>query len=251
MKYSVVIISLNEENNIQRCINSIMLTGKKDVQIILSDGGSSDNTIQLALNENIEVVNSTPGRGIQFNTGAANADGDVILFLHADTTLPENAFKILDKYFNSIAVKTGTFRLAFDKKSIILSFYTKLTSYDSFFTKFGDQCIVVRKDFFNQLNGFKNWSLFEDVDLLRRARKITKIHSFPASVTTSSRRFETNGIIKQQILNGWHLLQFLFGKSPAKLSRYYNKSGFVNKEKNSITKEWTNRNKFNLGSNEK
>ncbi len=230
MKYSVVIISLNEENNIRHCIDSIRQTGRDDVQIILSDGGSRDGTLRLALNENIKIVSSLACRGTQFNKGAELAEGEVILFLHADTLLPKNAFEILDKYFKSGKVKVGTFRLAFDKENLLLSFYTKLTSFDSIFTKFGDQCITTRKDFFERLNGFKNWRLFEDVDFLRRARKLTKIYSFPASVTTSARRFEENGLVKQQVLNGWYILKFLAGIEHFKLFNDYYKTHLHNPE---------------------
>jgi rSAM/selenodomain-associated transferase 2 len=220
IKYSVVIIAYNEENRLRACINSIH-RARKDVQIILSDGGSTDATIKIALEENVIVVSSKPGRGIQCNAGAKLAKGSIILFLHSDTTLPANAFRLLDDYFGDSKVKIGTFRLAFDKKNPVLSIYTKFTSIDSVFTRFGDQCIVIRRNFFNQISGFNNWVLYEDVDLLRRARKLTKIYSFPASVITSSRRFEEEGIIKQQLINGWHILLFFSGKSPEELAVKY------------------------------
>jgi rSAM/selenodomain-associated transferase 2 len=220
IKYSVIVIAYNEEDRIRACINSIRLAGR-NVQIILSDGGSTDSTIKIALEENIEIISSKPGRGIQCNIGAQSASGNVLLFLHSDTTLPGNAFKLLAKYFINDDIKIGTFRLAFDKKNPILSWYTKFTSIDSIFTRFGDQCIVIRKDFFDQLGGFKNWVLYEDVDLLRRARKMSKIYSFPLSVVTSSRRFEEKGIIKQQLTNAWHILQFFAGKSPDDLAVKY------------------------------
>jgi rSAM/selenodomain-associated transferase 2 len=222
IKYSVVIISYNEEKNILACIASIKQSLLNNIQIIVADGGSSDSTLNLARSEEVEIVKSSPGRGIQCSAGVKHAKGDIILFLHADTILPDNAFEILDKYFETGEVEIGTFRLAFDKKNLLLSFYTKFTTIDSIYTRFGDQCIVIRKDLYKRLNGFKQWPLYEDVDLLRRARKVSKIYSFPASVITSSRRFENKGIIKQQLLNGWHILQYLIGISPHKLARKYN-----------------------------
>jgi predicted glycosyltransferase involved in capsule biosynthesis len=104
----------------------------------------------------------------------------------------------------------------------MLSLYSKLTSIDSVFTRFGDQCIVVRKDFLNRLNGFNDWPLFEDVDLLRRARRLTRIYSLPARVTTSSRRFIKEGFIRQQLLNGLRIFQFLSGVPPYKIAGKYN-----------------------------
>lgn len=221
MKFSVVIISLNEESNIQNCISSINNTAKKDVQIILSDGGSSDKTIEIALTNKVTVVNSLPGRGVQFNAGAECANGDVILFLHSDTSLPADAFELLEKYFIDNNVKIGTFRLLFDKNNFMLSLYSKFATIDSIFTKFGDQCIVMRMNLFKELNGFKNWPIFEDVDILRRARKENRIYSFPSYVITSSRKFDESGIIKQQFLSAKYILQYLLGKSPLELFKSY------------------------------
>lgn len=221
-KYSVILISYNEEEIIYQCISTIK-TADPSVQIILSDGGSTDSTISIAEKENIKIINSEPGRGIQCNAGAEYADGDILLFLHSDTYLPQNAFEILDEYFSSKEVNAGTFRLSFDRENPVLSFYSKFTTFDSIFTRFGDQCIVMRKTFFDQLNGFKDWPIFEDVDILKRARKITKIHSFPAYVITSARRFEKTGAVMQQLLNFWFIIQFLLGRPPAELALMYNR----------------------------
>jgi len=89
------------------------------------------------------------------------------------------------------------------------------------FTRFGDQCIVIRKSFFNEIGGFPDWPLFEDVHLLRLARRHTKIISLPSAVITSARRFEARGIIKTQLVNGFLLLLYLFGVSPTLLANWY------------------------------
>lgn len=221
IKYSVIVISLNEEEHIVECINSIK-QGRGDVEIILSDGGSFDRTIEKASRRGVTIISSKAGRGIQFNRGAAVASGEILLFLHADTQLPKGAFRILDKYFCSDETQVGTFRLGFDTRSMLLKLYSMFTVIDSAFTRFGDQCVVVRKKFYDQLGGFKDYPLFEDVDFLRGARKNTKVYSFPSKVITSSRRFIKNGMIRQQILNGWYLTQFLLGTSPFKLAEKYN-----------------------------
>lgn len=220
-KYSVIIISYNEEDNIKKCITNIR-EANPFVQIILSDGGSTDATLSIGMKENVEIVYSSPGRGIQCNSGVKYAKGEIILFLHADTILPRNTFDILDKYFSLEEVKIGTFRLGFYPSSPIFSLYSKFTIIDSIFTRFGDQCITLRKNFLEQIGGFKNWPLYEDVDLLRRARKMTKIYSFPTFVITSARRFRKRGIILQQLLNGYYISLFLLGMSPFKLAKKYN-----------------------------
>jgi len=230
-KYSVIIISYNEEANIEKCIRRIK-DADASAQIILSDGGSDDLTVSIASEEGATVVSSRQGRGVQCNSGARYATGEILLFLHADTVLPQNAFNILDDFFRSEKVKIGTFRLSFSKKNNVLKFYSMFTSIDSIYTSFGDQCIVTRKDFYDRLKGFKDWPIFEDVDILRRARKETRIFSFPAYVITSSRRFEKTGLIKQQLLNFLMIVQFLFGKSPNELALMYNKNGTTNRRIN-------------------
>ncbi|HED38704.1 MAG TPA: glycosyltransferase [Ignavibacteria bacterium] len=230
LKYSVIIISFNEEKNIVPCIKSIK-NSRADVDIILSDGGSSDGTIKLALTQNIKIIYSPQGRGTQFNFGSREANGEILLFLHADTLLPENAFNILDQYFQSDKTQIGTFRLSFDYQSKILKFYSFLSIVDSILTRFGDQCIVVRRSFYKQLGGFNNFPLFEDVDFLRRARGKTKIYSFPANVITSSSSFRQHGLIIQQVRNGLYLILYLLGVSPATLAKKYYSKRIVHKKK--------------------
>src|SRR5262249_18424664 len=130
-------------------------------------------------------------------------------------------FSVLTRFFQDSSVKIGTFRLSFDHPNSWLRFYAFFTRFDSMFTRFGDQCIAVRKSFFEELGGFPDWPLFEDVHFLRTARKKTRIVSFPASVVPSARRFSRIGMIRTQLLNGWLVLQYLLGVSPQKLAAQY------------------------------
>jgi rSAM/selenodomain-associated transferase 2 len=220
MKYSVIIPTLNEAKYIQPTIQRIQdLNGS--AQIIFADGESSDETVQLCQKAKAEVVFSKRGRGSQCNAGAQKASGDVLLFLHADTLLPHNAFELMTNYFSNEHINIGTFRLSFDSLNLTLRFYCWFTKFDSIFTRFGDQCIVIRKSFFNEIGGFPDWPLFEDVHLLRLARQRTSVISFPSRVITSARRFKTRGIIRTQMLNGLLLVLYLFGVSPTLLANWY------------------------------
>ena len=120
--------------------------------------------------------------------------------------------------------------MRFDLKHWFLNISGYLTRFDSILTRFGDQCIVVRKDFFNELGGFPDWPLFEDVEFLRRARKRTRIQSFPLEVVTSARRFKKNGIYRQQIFNGLLVLQYLLGADVKKLAEKYRNWGGARNE---------------------
>lgn len=220
MKFSVIIPTLNEAKFIQTTIQRIRDLDES-AQIIIADGESSDETVQICRKAKLEVVFSKRGRGSQCNAGAEKASGDVLLFLHADTFLPQNAFQLLSDYFSNEQIKIGTFRLSFDSPNPMLRFYCMFTKFDSMFTRFGDQCIVVRKSFFKELRGFPDWPLFEDVHLLRLARQRMAIISFPSYVITSARRFKTRGIIRTQIFNGLLLFLYLLGVSPVHLAKWY------------------------------
>jgi len=221
MKYSIIIPALNESKNITQCLKSVTQIFP-DEEVIVVDGGSSDQTANLAQKQGAFIVIGLKGRGCQLNGGAHRARGEILIFLHADTQLPSDAKYILDRYFSAESVQIGTFGMRFDKKHWLLNLYSKMTRFDSLMTSFGDQGIAVRKSFFDQLGGFPNWPLFEDVRFLEEARKQTTIHSFPADVITSSRKFTKNGILKQQLRNGWLIFQYYRGVSPQQLfQRYY------------------------------
>jgi rSAM/selenodomain-associated transferase 1 len=149
------------------------------------------------------------------------ASGDILVFLHADTELPPDAFKILEEYFCREHVNIGTFHLSFDINHWLLRLYCLPCELDLAFTRFGDQCIVVRNSFFKSIGGFPDWKLYEDLALIKQARKRTRIFRFPGRVKTSSRRFLRNGIIRQQLFNVWLTLQYYIGVSTDKLAYKY------------------------------
>jgi len=220
MKFSIIIPIYNEEPNINFYLNNIQHL-HQNVEIIAVDGGSQDRSYDLAKSLGIPVYKSKKGRGYQLNEGANKATGDILIFLHLDTILPKDCFFELNRFFDNQEVKVGKFRMAFDSNHLILKIYGFFTRFDSIFTSFGDQGIVVRKEFFNKMGCFPEWPLFEDVHFLRNARKRTKIHSFSGSVVTSARRFIEHGIIRQQFKNGLLIFKYLIGISPQKLYKGY------------------------------
>lgn len=220
--YSVIIPTLNEAANIADCIQRLR-TLNSSVQIIVVDGGSRDQTTLIAEKSGAEVICSAPGRGVQCNYGSKKANGDILIFLHADTLLPSNAFMFLNNLFSDPRVKIGTFRLRFDSENWFLGLCGYLTRFDSILTRFGDQGIVVRGSFFGELGGFPEWPLFEDVEFLKRARRVAKIYSFPACVVTSARKFTARGPIRQQLRNGILMLKYLCGVPVGQLAQEYQK----------------------------
>ncbi len=219
-KFSVIISTLNEENYIGKTIGNL-LSFKKKPEIIIIDGGSNDETINIVKKFNLKIIHSKKGRGEQLNKGGKNANGEILVFLHADTRLPENAFELIEKYFENPETKIALFKLGFDSDNILLNFYTRFTSVDSVFTSFGDQAIIIRKEFYYKLGGFPDQPIFEDVELLRKARKITRVIKLPAAVITSARRFNKQGIIKTQLKNVYYFALYFMGVKPDKLYKQY------------------------------
>ena len=220
MKISVIIPTLNEAGRLAATLHQIRSV-LPAAELIVADGGSADDTQAIARAAGALTVLAPRGRGSQLAAGAKAAHGHLLLFLHADTTLPADAAGVLDRAFAEQRTLIGTFRLNFDVGGRFLRTCAWFSRIDSVFTRFGDQGIAVRRDFYAQLGGFPAWPLFEDVELLRRARRITKVASFPASVTTSARRFERSGHLRQQCRNGWLLLRFLAGACPHRLAAEY------------------------------
>jgi len=219
-KYSIIIPSLNEE----KFLPAVLINIKKfteEIEIILSDGGSTDNTIKIAEELNVKVCSSKKGKGVQMNRAAESSNGEVLIFLHADTFLPDDAFYLINKFFFTRKIDIATFKMKFDSENILMKIYSWFTKIDSIFTTFGDQVIVVRRSFFDELGKFPNLPIFEDVEFFRKARKSKTIYKLPSFVTTSARRFEKKGILKTQLLNGIYILGYLVGINPDKIYRKY------------------------------
>jgi rSAM/selenodomain-associated transferase 2 len=223
MRFSVVIPVLNEESTLGNCLNRVRAESQ-DVEIIVSDGGSDDATVAVALAHGARIVSGLRGRGTQLNTGAAESGGEVLVFLHADTIIPRGSLRFLAEQFRDPTLQCGAFRAAYDDSSLVLRLYSWFTRFESGFTTFGDQCLVVRRSFFGAMGGFPAWPLFEDMEFLKRARLRTTIRKFPLRVVTSARKFREGGEILQQLRNVFAITLYHFGVSPWLLyRRYYGK----------------------------
>ena len=219
-RYSIIIPTLNEEPNIHKLLTHLK-NFNDDIEIIISDGRSTDDTIKIAESFNVTICNSQTGKGQQLNEGAKLATGKILIFLHADTFLPTNAFEIINDFFQKDEIKIATFKLCFDSENIFMKLYCRFTEFDSMFTTFGDQAIVIKKDFFERLGGFPNFKIFEDVEFFRKVRKHTKIYKLPSEVITSSRRFYKKGIILTQLLNIYFFILYLLKVHPDKIYKKY------------------------------
>lgn len=219
MQFSVVIPTLNEEQNIKPQIKYLKKFAFSE--IIVADGGSKDQTLPIAKKNGARVIESEAGRGTQLRAGARIAKGDILVFLHVDTLLPSNAIILITEFFMNSKNLIGTFKIRFFPRFFLLRFVEIFSQYDSFITKYGDQCIVIRRDFYNKIGGFPDWPLFEDIYLLREARKYTTISTLSGFVRSSSRRFQQNGVLRQLLWNVWLMLLYYLGYPPGKLAKLY------------------------------
>jgi uncharacterized protein len=220
---TVIMPVLNEAAGIQSAVRAAR-NALPGMRVIVVDGGSSDGTAALARSAGAEIAFSVRGRGLQLAAGAALASTEWLLFLHADTTLPDAAAHIIDDFTRQPGARVATFRLRFDRAGWFLRACCWFTRFDTVFTRFGDQGMLIRADFYRALGGFPAWALFEDVALLQRARRSTRVCSLTAAVTTSARRFEQFGHVRQQWLNARLLCRYLLGTPPDRLAEIYRAS---------------------------
>jgi rSAM/selenodomain-associated transferase 2 len=216
---SVVIPTLNEEQCIGTLIDSLQ-DASIFSEVIVVDGGSTDSTLSI-LDKFlwVKVISAPKSRAQQMNEGAKLASGQYLLFMHADSYLSKEAINSLPQLIDNF--KAGAFSLQFDGSGIILQLYAWFTKFNWTITTFGDQGLFIDKKLFKELRGFRNLPIMEDLDMVRRIKKKTKFQKFSASMITSSRRYEANGHIRQQLINIVLVLGFYLGVSPHFLSRFY------------------------------
>ena len=216
---SVIIPTLNEKNSIADSVRSAVAAGAHEV--IVSDGGSNDETIALARVAGAnEVIHGVPGRGIQQRIGAEKATGDWLLFLHADNQLGGDCLQ-------QIRELTDEVWGAFEQEIQCEGFKYRLLEWGNAarvrFRRmpFGDQAIFVRRDVYDQVGGFHEMTLMEDVDLSGRLRRIRRPKLLPGPVSVDARRWENRGVIRQTIRNWSIQIAYACGATPETLARWY------------------------------
>ena len=242
MLVSIIIITLNEAENIEETIKNSRLaallpSGKQiPIEIIVSDGGSTDETLTIAQKLADIVISGPRGRYLQLNNGAKQARGDILLFLHADTLLPRDAIiQILIRLNNPLFIG-GAFKKYWNwdptvKRSSFLKFVSFLwLKYDNWQVSVlkafpGDNAIFVRKDIFEEINGFRPLWICEDLDFSKRLKKYGKKRSIyiDSAVFTSTRRFERYGFFN--VIFTWLRIFWFWrlGLSPGSLKTKFNK----------------------------
>lgn len=228
-KISVIIPTLNEKDGISRSIRSAI--GAQDVEVIVSDGGSTDGTIHIAESYGAKVVRSPKGRAAQMNAGAKAASGDILLFLHGDSILPWGYGRLVREALSDKTLSLGAFSLRiglpgelkdpeFRSSMDAISFWANVRS-KWLSLPYGDQGFFMEKSLFHGLGGFPDMPLLEDVSLVRSASKVGRIGTISATIRTSSRRWRKLGAARTSIRNSMIMLAWAIGVSPTALASWY------------------------------
>jgi len=192
--------------------------------VILVDGGSDDATIQVAARfPAVRLLASPRGRARQMNAGARAAWGDILLFLHADTWLPEGGLGAVSAALDDARVVGGRFDVRFDSSRPVLrmiAFFMNLRSRASGIST-GDQAIFVRREVFETMGGYPDMPLMEDIELSRRLKRRGRLAALPSRVTTSARKWEREGALRTMALMWVFRFLYMVGVSPARLHRWY------------------------------
>jgi rSAM/selenodomain-associated transferase 2 len=223
MKLSVVLPTFEEAGRIAATIDAARALGP-DVEIIVVDSGSGDGTAEIARGQGARVIEAEErGRARQMNQGAAAANGDVLLFLHADTILPPDARGAIASVLSDPAVAGGCFRLRFDDDHPVLRVSSALTRFGFRLFHYGDCAYFVRRATFREMGGFNAMPLLEDIDFWLRLNRGHRVVVARASVLTSARRFKAVGVVRQQSLATLIVLLYMLGVGAPRLARLYHR----------------------------
>lgn len=221
MKLSVIIPTLNEAESIHRAIETSLALSPHEV--IVADGGSTDDTVSIAQQLDCQVIASPRGRALQQNTGADAATGDVLLFLHADSWLvPEGRLQI-EQTLKSPAIPGGAFRHRIDADGLLYRLVETGDSLRVCCTRiaYGDQGIFLRREVFEALGQFPSVRLMEDVQLMKSLRDFGRLTLLPGPLYVSARRWKKHGAIRQTLRNWCLLTAEHLGVSPDRLANLY------------------------------
>lgn len=226
MHFSIIIPTLNEEKSIAACLTALQAC-RNDCEIIVVDGGSDDSTKRLAQPLADKIIDCDAGRAIQMNAGARQANGEILIFLHADTLLPPNALCLIAESLDHNK-RWGRFDIKLNGQHPLLPLVTCCMNWRSRLTGIatGDQVIFAVKSFFFDMGQYPALPLMEDIALSATFKTSCPPVCLKARVISSGRRWEQFGVIKT-ILLMWSLrIRFFFGADPKTLAYLYNRGLF-------------------------
>jgi rSAM/selenodomain-associated transferase 2 len=223
LRITIIIPALNEAANIEAALARLQPLRARGHEVIVMDGGSADGTAALARDGADRVIDAPRGRALQMNAGARQAGGEVLLFLHADTRLPEGADRLILDGLRDSGRAWGRFDVRIAGRHWLLPLIAHGMNLRSRLTRVctGDQCIFVRRDLFARVGGYPAIALMEDIALSKVLRRTGRPVCLAARVVTSGRRWERHGVARTMFFMWGLRLRYFFGVRPARLAELY------------------------------
>jgi len=216
---SVVIPTLNEASNIERVIRNVRRPG---VEVIVADGGSDDETERIARRCGAIIVRAERGRGTQLNAGAGAADADTLLFLHADTLMPANFVEVIHDTLKNDRVVLGAMTLAIDSPGMLFRCVEAAVWVRCRVLRvpYGDQAFFMRTAVLHRLGGFAPLPLLEDIEIVRRARRLGRVRIIKERALTSGRRWATAGVVRMTLINQVCAAAYMLGADARRIATW-------------------------------
>ena len=225
LRLSIVIPAWNEEAGIARALETLLglTAGRGDTEIIVSVSGD-DRTEAIAQTFPVAVCRSEKGRAVQMNSGAKIASGEVLYFLHADTTPPpsfcDDILAAIDR-----GEEAGCFQMTFDDPDWLMQLYGWFTQFPFPVCRGGDQSLFITRELFGRIGGFdERLRIMEDIEIIERIQRHAGFHILDSTVVTSARKYRDNGAIRLQAIFGTIHLMYALGFSQEDMQKYYRDS---------------------------
>lgn len=227
---SVIIPTLNEEHSLPGTLSTCF--EEDALEVLVVDGGSDDNTLLIAQQAGAVILKSAPGRALQLNNGASGANGNILLFLHADTLLPKGFLSLVVEALRKPGVAGGAFSLRIDSRRKALRCISAGANLRSRLLgmPYGDQALFVRAETFACLGGFRQMEIMEDFIFMRSLRRHGKVVTLPQVVVTSARRWEKMGVVRTTLINQLMVCGYTLGVPTATLAKWYQRARGVREE---------------------
>ena len=219
-RISVIVPTLNEQDHLSATLRGVTLAPGDE--LIVVDGGSTDQSVAIAQQFTSQVLHGRRGRAVQMNWGARHAQGDMLLFLHADTLLPAAGLEAVRRTLQD-GVVGGAFRLAIMPPTPALRLVAWGTNLRARFGRlpYGDQALFISRQVFEALGGYDEIPFMEDVRMVQALRKRGRLTILPQAVHTSGRRWQRDGVLYTTVCNTVLITLYFWGVPPEKLQRWY------------------------------
>lgn len=223
MQISIIIPVLNEAESIGIIVDYLRSNGGEHImEVLVVDGGSSDDTVALAEKSGAIVLQSTLGsRAAQMNLGARHAKAEILYFVHADTYPPSSfAGDILQSLAKGYQM--GCYRYRFNSPSLLLKINAFFNRFHWLWCQGGDKTFYIRRETFQELGGYDEYyTIMEEYDFLKRAMPLFPLHIIPKYAVVSARKYQQNGWLRVQWANAMVFRLFRKGASPEEMRRLY------------------------------